>query len=58
MKNAYDKGLANYLTLLNAQETYVKVSLSYLTALREQRVATALIEGQLLTDSLAPRRHK
>jgi cobalt-zinc-cadmium efflux system outer membrane protein len=58
VKNAYDKGLANYLTLLNAQETYVKVSLSYLTALREQRVATALIEGQLLTDSLAPRRHK
>jgi len=50
----YDKGQVEYLTLLNAQQTYNEVKLSYLDALRELRVALAILEGQLLTDSLAP----
>ncbi|HIM31640.1 MAG TPA: TolC family protein [Planctomycetes bacterium] len=57
VRNGYEAGKADYLTLLNAQETYVQVSLSYLSALREQHVAGAIIENQLLTGSLAPRRY-
>ena len=44
-----------YLTLLTAQQTYLRVNLSYLDALRELRTAAGIIEGQLLTDSLAAR---
>ncbi|HIF32302.1 MAG TPA: hypothetical protein EYQ75_11670, partial [Planctomycetaceae bacterium] len=58
VRNGYEAGKADYLTLLNAQETYVQVSLSYLSALREQHVAGAIIENQLLTGSLAPRRYR
>jgi cobalt-zinc-cadmium efflux system outer membrane protein len=50
--DGYDKGQVNYLTMLIAQQTYVQVSLSYLDSLRELRTSAAVIEGQLLTDSL------
>ena len=53
--NGYEKGQVQYLTLLTAQRTYWQVSLSYLDAIKELRVATSLIEGQLLSDSLAER---
>lgn len=48
----YEMGQVDYLTLLTAQQTYVEVTLSYLDSLRELRTASAIIEGQLLTDSL------
>ena len=51
----YEKGQVKYLTLLTAQQTYLQVNLSYLDALRELRAASSIIEGQLLTDSLATR---
>jgi len=51
--NGYEMGQVDYLTLLTAQQTYVQVTLSYIDSLRELRTASAIIEGQLLTDSLA-----
>ncbi|MCP4784119.1 MAG: TolC family protein [Fuerstiella sp.] len=53
--DGYQQGQVQYLTLLTAQQTYLQVSLAYLDALRELRAASSLIEGQLLTDSLAER---
>jgi cobalt-zinc-cadmium efflux system outer membrane protein len=53
--NGYEKGQVQYLTLLTAQQTYLQVNLSYLDSLRELRTAYSIIEGQLLTDSLAER---
>jgi len=51
----YEKGQVQYLTLLNAQQMFFRVNMSYLEALRELWTASSLIEGQLLTDSLAVR---
>jgi len=48
----YEEGEVEYLTLLNAQQTFLQVNLSYLDALRELWAATAVIEGRLLTGSL------
>ena len=56
VKDGYEKGQAEYLTLLTAQQTYVQVSLSHLESLRELRASSAVIEGQLLTGSLTKRR--
>ncbi|MEO2013600.1 MAG: TolC family protein [Fuerstiella sp.] len=53
--DGYVKDQIQYLTLLTAQQTYFQVNLAYLDALRELRAASSLIEGQLLTDSLAER---
>ncbi|MEO2027258.1 MAG: TolC family protein [Fuerstiella sp.] len=53
--DGYQKGQVQYLTLLTAQQTYLQVNLACLDALRELRTASSLIEGQLLTDSLAER---
>lgn len=50
--DGYDKGQVEYLTLLNAQQTYLQVNLSYLESLKELRASSALIEGQLLSGSL------
>jgi cobalt-zinc-cadmium efflux system outer membrane protein len=50
--DGYQKGQVQYLTLLTAQQTYLQVNLSYLKSLRELQVASSIIEGQLLTDSL------
>jgi cobalt-zinc-cadmium efflux system outer membrane protein len=52
----YEKGQVEYLTLLTAQQTYLEVTLANLDSLRELRVSEALIEGQLLTDSLSARK--
>lgn len=56
VKSAYEKGQVEYLTLLTAQQTYVQVSLSHLDSLRELRTSLVVIEGQLLTESLAARK--
>ena len=52
----YEKGQVQYRTLLTAQQTYVQVNLSYLNSLRELRASSSLIDGQLLTGSLASQR--
>lgn len=51
----YEKRQVEYLTLLTAQQTNLEVNLSYLDSLREVRTAEALINGQLLSDSLKSR---
>jgi len=48
----YEQGQVEYLTLLTAQETFLRASLSYLDSLQELWSAAAVIEGQLLTGSL------
>ena len=48
----YEHGQVQYLTLLNAQQTYIQVNLAYLDALQEFRVASSIIDSQLLTGSL------
>ncbi len=51
----FEMGQVEYLTVLTAQQTYVQVNLSYLDSLKELRSASSIIEGQVLTNSLAPR---
>ncbi|GAB5402395.1 MAG: TolC family protein [Aureliella sp.] len=53
--DGYRMGQVEYLTLLNAQQTYLQVNLSYLNSLRELRTASSEIDGQLLTGSLVSR---
>ena len=48
----YRQGEFGYLVLLTAQRTYFQTNLAYLDALRDLRSATAVIEGNLLSDSL------
>jgi len=48
----YRQGEFSYLVLLTAQRTYFQTSLAYLEALRDLRGATAILEGNLLSDSL------
>lgn len=50
--NGYEKGQVGYLNLLTAQQTYLKVSLAYLDSLLALRRSAALIEGQLVSESL------
>ena len=56
VRNGYKTGQLKYQTLLTAQETYLRVNLSHLTSLQELWTASSIIEGQLLTGSLADRR--
>ncbi len=51
--NGYDNGQVEYLTLLNSQQKFVEVNLAYTDSLEQLQKAAALLEGQLLTDSLA-----
>jgi cobalt-zinc-cadmium efflux system outer membrane protein len=51
--DSYKAGQMQFLPLLAAQQTYWQVNLSYLNSLRELQVASSIIQGQLLTDSLA-----
>ena len=48
----YEQGQVEFLNVLTAQQTYLRVSLSYLNSLRELRAAASIIDGQLMTDSL------
>jgi cobalt-zinc-cadmium efflux system outer membrane protein len=50
----YRQGEFPYLTLLTAQRTYFRVSLTYLESLRELRASTVAIEGLLLSGALGP----
>jgi cobalt-zinc-cadmium efflux system outer membrane protein len=52
----YEKGQVEYLTLLTAQQTFLRVNLSYLASWQELRTSMSLIEGQLLSGSLEPGR--
>lgn len=53
--DGYQKGQVDYLMLITTQQTFVRVNLAYLDAVREFREAMAVIEGQLLSDSLSQR---
>ncbi|MEN6451393.1 MAG: TolC family protein [Thermoguttaceae bacterium] len=53
--SGYRQGETNYLTLLTAQRTFFQVNLSYVEAIRDLRLATVAIEGNLLSDSLQQR---
>jgi cobalt-zinc-cadmium efflux system outer membrane protein len=45
----YRQGEFNFLTLLTAQRTYFQTNLAYLSAVRELRESTIVIEGLLIT---------
>ncbi|HEY2881275.1 MAG TPA: TolC family protein [Pirellulales bacterium] len=49
----YQAGESNYTALLIAQRTYLQTQVAYLEALRELRETSVMIEGLLLSDSLA-----
>lgn len=51
----YRQQQTDYLTLLTTQQTFVRVSLAHLEALRELRAAATLIDGKLLSGSLSRR---
>ncbi len=48
----YRQGEFSYLVLLTAQRTYFQTNLAYLDAMRDLRISAAVIEGNLLTESL------
>ncbi len=54
VRKGYDNGQVEYLTLLNSQQKFVQVNLSYTDSLRGLQEAAALLDGKLLTNSLAP----
>jgi cobalt-zinc-cadmium efflux system outer membrane protein len=49
----YRAGESNYTALLLAQRTYLQTQIAYLESLRELRETSVLINGMLLSDSLA-----
>lgn len=53
VKNGYQNGQVEYLTMLTAQQTYLQITLSYLDALQELQTAADVIEARMLTNSLA-----
>lgn len=50
----YQQGEFGYLSLLTAQRTFFQTNVTYLETLRDLRAAVALLEGNLLSDSLRP----
>ena len=54
--DGYDQGQVQYLAVLTAQETFLRVNLRYIDALSELRAATSLIEGRRLSGSLTSNR--
>jgi len=53
VKDGYEEGQSDYLSLITAQQTFVRVNLAYLESLKELRTSLVIIEGQLLTGSLS-----
>ena len=51
----YRAGQIDYLSLINSQQTFIRVNLAYYDAVRELRSTQAVIEGRLLIESLATR---
>ncbi len=54
--NGYENGQVKYLTLINSQQKFVRVNLTYLNSVQQLWEAATLIEGQLLSESLSDRR--
>lgn len=54
VRNAYKEGRSEYLTLINSQQKFIQVNLAYLDSVHELWSSVTLLEGQLLTNSLAP----
>ena len=55
VKNGFETGQVEYLTLDTSQRTFIRVNLAYLDAVKEFWSATTLIDGQLLSGSLSKR---
>jgi len=53
VNGGYRQGEFNFLTLLTAQRTYFQANVAYLSAISELRRSEAMIEGLMLSDSLA-----
>lgn len=53
VREGYDNGQVEYLTLLNSQQKFVEVSLAYAESLEALHTAAALLDGQLMDDSLS-----
>jgi cobalt-zinc-cadmium efflux system outer membrane protein len=53
VRNAYQEGRVEYLTLINSQQKFIRVNLAYLDSVGELWDSVAKLEGQLLTHSLA-----
>jgi outer membrane protein TolC len=52
VNQGYRAGQTNLVATLVNQRTFIRVNLAYVDALLELRQAAALIDGQLLSDSL------
>lgn len=53
VREGYDNGQVDYLTLLNSQQKFVQVSLAHADALEALQTSSVLLDGQLLDDSLS-----
>lgn len=53
VRTGYAQGQTEYLTLLNAQQKFIEVNLAYVDSLEQLQLAAALVDGRLLSDSLA-----
>lgn len=53
VRQGYDNGQVEYLTLLNSQQKFVQANLAYIDALETLQTSAALLDGQLLDDSLS-----
>ena len=52
VSNAYEQGQMDYLTLIQSQETFIRTQLAHLDSVLELQRTLAILEGQLLYDSL------
>lgn len=53
VRKGYNNGQVEYLMLLNSHQKFVQVNIAYTDSLEDLQQAAALLEGQLLTNSLA-----
>ncbi len=53
VSNAYEQGQTDYLTLIQSQETFIRTQLSHLNSVLDLQHTLAILEGQLLYNSLS-----
>lgn len=52
VSNAYEQGQMDYLTLIQSQETFIRTQLAHLNSVLQLQRTLAILEGQLLYNSL------
>ena len=52
VSNAYEQGQTDYLTLIQSQETFIRTQLAHLNSVLQLQHTLAILEGQLLYNSL------